>query len=184
MNPSLDAHTPHATTYPPTQAPPVERWMSGPVGPLRLRAVGDHLVGVYFERHVGAPPPLPGSSAPLPAVLHEAAEQLAAYFAGRLTRFALPVAAEGTPLERAVWAALTTLRPGETITYGALAARLERPGAARAVGGANARNPLSIIVPCHRVVGAGGRLTGYAGGLTAKRWLLDHEARGLGGSFT
>ena len=85
----------------------------------------------------------------------------------------------GTPFQRRVWAALREIPPGETRSYGALAARLGRPGASRAVGLANARNPVAIVVPCHRVVGADGSLTGYAGGLERKRWLLAHEAAAL-----
>ncbi|MBX6321451.1 MAG: methylated-DNA--[protein]-cysteine S-methyltransferase [Rhodospirillaceae bacterium] len=105
-----------------------------------------------------------------------AGQALAAYFAGRLTALdEIAVEAVGTPFERAVWTALRRLRPGETVTYGALAARIGRPLAVRAVGRANGANPVSIIVPCHRVVGADGSLTGYGGGIERKRWLLDHE---------
>ncbi|MCB9736625.1 MAG: methylated-DNA--[protein]-cysteine S-methyltransferase [Deltaproteobacteria bacterium] len=104
-------------------------------------------------------------------------EQLAAYFAGERATFDLgPLAPEGTAFQRRVWEALRAIPPGETRAYGELARALGLPaGAARAVGAANGRNPLSIIVPCHRVVGADGALTGYAGGLARKRWLLDHE---------
>lgn len=107
----------------------------------------------------------------------DARAQLDAYFSGRLRRFGLPLAPHGTPFQRAVWDALLQIPYGETSGYGELAARIGRPGAARAVGMANGRNPISIVVPCHRVVGAGGALTGYAGGLDAKRFLLDLERR-------
>jgi methylated-DNA-[protein]-cysteine S-methyltransferase len=101
---------------------------------------------------------------------------LRAYLAGDLTALdALPVAPGGSPFQQRVWAALRTIPAGTTTTYGALAARLGQPGASRAVGLANARNPIAIIIPCHRVIGGQGRLTGYAGGLERKRWLLGHE---------
>jgi methylated-DNA-[protein]-cysteine S-methyltransferase len=114
-------------------------------------------------------------------VLELARRQLAEYFAGERLAFALPLALEGTPFQRAVREALLRIPPGETRSYGALAAAAGAPGAARAVGAACARNPVSIVVPCHRAVGADGRLTGYAGGEAAKRWLLDHERRAVRG---
>jgi methylated-DNA-[protein]-cysteine S-methyltransferase len=119
-------------------------------------------------------PPLdarPGDS----SVLADARAQLTAYFAGTRVAFDLPLAPLGTPFQQRVWEELLRIPPATTRTYGELAARLGRPHAARAVGTANAKNPISIVVPCHRVIGAGGALTGYAGGLPAKRWLLDHE---------
>jgi methylated-DNA-[protein]-cysteine S-methyltransferase len=103
-------------------------------------------------------------------------EQLDAYFAGELIRFDLPLHARGTPFEQRVWDALVTIPYGETVSYGELAGELG--SAARAVGRANARNPLAIVVPCHRVIGANGKLTGYAGGLDVKRALLELE-RGI-----
>jgi methylated-DNA-[protein]-cysteine S-methyltransferase len=105
----------------------------------------------------------------------EAFHQLRAYFAGALTRFELPLHPGGTPFQTAVWAALREIPYGRTTTYGALARRLGRPSAYRAVGAANGANPLPIVVPCHRVIGAGGALTGFGGGLPAKRFLLDLE---------
>ncbi len=105
-----------------------------------------------------------------------ASAALADYFAGALSRLDdIAVALHGTALQLAVWSALRALRAGETRGYGALAAALGRPRAARAVGAANAANPCAVVVPCHRLVGADGRLTGYAGGLARKRWLLAHE---------
>ena len=105
-------------------------------------------------------------------------QALTAYFAGDLAALdAIPVATGGTDFQRALWAALRTLPAGQTTTYGDLARRLGRPAASRAVGAANGANPLSIVVPCHRVVGANGALTGYAGGLARKQWLLDHERK-------
>jgi len=102
--------------------------------------------------------------------------QLDAYFAGRLRRFELPLAAEGTPFQQEVWSALTTIPYGETVSYGELARRVGRPTACRAVGAANGRNPIPIIIPCHRVIGADGSLTGFGGGLPIKRRLLLLEA--------
>ena len=101
--------------------------------------------------------------------------QLAEYFAGERTRFDLELAPAGTPFQLEVWEALRRIPYGGTRSYGELAAELGRPGSARAVGAANARNPISIVVPCHRVVGSAGALTGYAGGVEAKRALLDLE---------
>jgi len=106
-----------------------------------------------------------------------ASAPLTDYFAGALSRLDdIAVALRGTPLQQAVWSALRMLRAGETRSYGALAASLGRPRAARAVGAANAANPCAVVVPCHRLVGTDGALTGYAGGLARKRWLLAHEA--------
>jgi len=107
--------------------------------------------------------------------LNSGAQQLGEYFAGSRTVFELVLAPVGTEFQSTVWAALRTIPYGQTWTYGELAKSIGRPAAARAVGAANAKNPLSIIVPCHRVVGSGGQLTGFAGGLAAKRRLLDLE---------
>jgi len=109
-------------------------------------------------------------------VLAEARRQLVAYFAGELTDFDLPLAPHGTAFQRKVWDALRAIDYGTTKTYGQIATEIGAPGAARAVGAANHDNPLAIIVPCHRVIGAGGSLVGYAGGLDQKRQLLDLEA--------
>lgn len=104
------------------------------------------------------------------------ADRVSAYFAGRMDAFDdAPLGMGGSPFQRMVWEGLRAIPPGETVTYGMLAARLGRPSASRAVGLANSLNPIAIAVPCHRVVGSKGALTGYAGGLERKRWLLDHE---------
>lgn len=109
---------------------------------------------------------------------HKFTRALDAYFAGTLTELDdLPTATGGSAFQRAVWQQLRAIQPGTTVSYGQLAERLARPGAARAVGLANGANPLAIVVPCHRVIGADGSLTGYAGGTERKRWLLAHEAR-------
>jgi len=120
-----------------------------------------------------APPATPGTT----PLLARAAAQLAAYFAGERHTFDLPLAPAGTPFQHRVWDALLDIPYGEVRSYGELARALGRPAASRAVGFANSKNPISIIVPCHRVIGARGALTGYAGGMTAKAWLLEHERR-------
>ena len=107
--------------------------------------------------------------------LPDATDQLRAYFAGSLARFELRLAPRGTPFQRGVWDALTEIPYGTTTSYGALAARIGRPGASRAVGAANGRNPLPVVIPCHRVIGADGTLTGYGGGLERKQALLGLE---------
>ena len=113
-----------------------------------------------------------GRGGPLPTDLQR---QLGEYVAGERREFDLPLAPRGTPWQLAVWEALLEIPYGETVTYSELAARAGRPGAARAAGAANGRNPIAILIPCHRVIGRGGGLTGYAGGLDAKAWLLAHE---------
>jgi methylated-DNA-[protein]-cysteine S-methyltransferase len=114
------------------------------------------------------------------AAFREAAGQLRAYFAGELREFDLPLAPPGTEFQRGVWAALREIPYGQTISYAELAAAVGRPRAARAVGAANGRNPLAVVIPCHRVIGTGGALTGYGGGLARKRLLLDLERRNSG----
>ncbi len=112
-----------------------------------------------------------------PEVLLNARGQLEEYFEGQRRTFSLPVGARGTAFQQRVWKALLDIPFGETESYGALAARIGSPGAARAVGAANGDNPLAVVVPCHRVIGAGGALVGYGGGEARKRWLLEHERR-------
>lgn len=109
------------------------------------------------------------------AIFRAAREQLQAYFAGELRTFDLPLAPAGTEFQRKVWLALRNIPFGQTESYGALAQRIDAPKASRAVGMANGHNPISIIVPCHRVIGANGSMTGYGGGIERKRWLLEHE---------
>ena len=109
------------------------------------------------------------------AAFESVATQLAAYFAGELTTFDVPLAISGTPFQQRVWTALRAIPFGSTTTYGTLAAQLGVPRATRAVGAANGRNPISIIIPCHRLIGADGSLTGYGGGMHRKQWLLAHE---------
>jgi methylated-DNA-[protein]-cysteine S-methyltransferase len=145
--------------------------MNSPIGPLLLTGDGHALTGLYMGRE-------PSGARDDSAFTH-AREQLDAYFAGALERFDIALAPRGTEFQRRVWDALLEIPYGATTSYGALAAKIGRPDAARAVGLANGRNPISIIVPCHRVIGAAGALTGYGGGLERKRWLLAHE-RGQG----
>jgi methylated-DNA-[protein]-cysteine S-methyltransferase len=110
-------------------------------------------------------------------LLAETERQLGDYFAGRLQAFTVPLDFHGTEFQKAVWAALLTIPFGETRSYGEIARQIGRPSASRAVGAANGRNPISIIAPCHRVLGSNGALTGFAGGLAAKDYLLGHERR-------
>lgn len=156
--------------------------VDSPVGPLRLASDGSHLTGVYFAEHRHAPDDVGQEvdRAAAPAVLVETARQLGEYFAGRRTTFDLPVRAPGTDFQRRVWATLLEIPYGRTWSYGELAEAVGSPGAARAVGLANGRNPVSIVVPCHRVVGAAGSLTGYGGGVERKRTLLELERRVAG----
>jgi methylated-DNA-[protein]-cysteine S-methyltransferase len=144
--------------------------LPSPIGPLFVEADDHGLTRLYTDGHR-----FHASAAPDDGRFAAVAAQLDAYFAGELTRFDVALSARGTAFEQRVWDALVEIPYGETVSYGELARELGAPGAARAVGHANARNPISIIVPCHRVVGSTGRLTGYAGGLDAKRKLLDHE---------
>jgi methylated-DNA-[protein]-cysteine S-methyltransferase len=146
-----------------------------PIGRLTLTARGGLLTGLYMEEHRYAPS-LPGPQEHGNRGFAEAIDQIKAYFTGALKRFDLPLSLDGTRFQKQVWAGLLEIPYGETVSYGELAQRVGKPGAARAVGLANGRNPVSIIVPCHRVIGANGSLVGYGGGLDRKVWLLQHEA--------
>lgn len=150
--------------------------MKSPVGPLRLYATEGALTGIYMENHKGAPVLVASEREDHP-VLEAARRQLEEYFAGERSSFDVPLDPVGTPFQKSVWAVLREIPLGVTCSYGELARRLGRASAARAVGAANGRNPISIIVPCHRVVGTDGKLTGYAGGVPTKQWLLEHERR-------
>lgn len=150
-----------------------------PVGPLTLVATGGVLSGLYMEdqRHRPEEHTFGERAEPDAEPFARAIVQLEEYFAGQRTGFDLPLAPAGTPFQHGVWAQLRRIPFGETRTYGELAERLGRPSASRAVGLANGRNPIGIIVPCHRVIGADGSLTGYGGGLDRKRRLLSFEQR-------
>ena len=148
--------------------------LATPIGDLILAASADGLTHVAHPGHSHADERGDGSAA-ASRIVETAADQLREYFAGTRTSFDVPLAPTGTVFRRSVWDALMGIPFGETTTYGELAARLGRPTASRAVGAANGANPISVIVPCHRVIGADGSLTGYAGGIGAKRLLLDLE---------
>jgi methylated-DNA-[protein]-cysteine S-methyltransferase len=132
---------------------------------------------MHEQRHR---PDLPAGSERNDNAFKHAREQLKAYFAGKLREFELKLRGEGSAFQRSVWKALCNIPFGETESYGGLAKRIGNANASRAVGLANGKNPIGIIVPCHRVVGANGSLTGYGGGLERKQWLLEHERRYLG----
>jgi len=149
--------------------------VDSPVGPLVLTSDGTSLTRVLFDADVD-----PGWSTDPSPVLARAVAQLGEYFAGERTEFDLPLEPAGTPFQRATWLALREIPYARTINYGQLALRVGNPKASRAVGLANGRNPISIVVPCHRVIGADGSLTGYGGGLDRKRLLLDLERRVAG----
>lgn len=143
--------------------------VQSPVGDLTLTEENGALTGLYFGRRS-----LEGEEG-LTALLERAFQQLEEYFAGKRKQFDLPLSLRGTEFQRQVWAALRDIPYGETRSYGQIAQAVGRPKAVRAVGMANHRNPISIIVPCHRVVGADGSLTGYGGGLENKKFLLALE---------
>ena len=157
-------------------------YIESPIGRLMLTTDGTALTGLYMNLYRNKPSKLPGlgddwiqnaTIDPLPA----AARQLKEYFAGKRREFDLPLRMEGTEFQQRVWRELTKIPFGETRSYGQLAKRLNNPNGSRAVGLANGRNPIAIIVPCHRVIGADGSLTGFGGGLDRKEWLLTHEGQ-------
>lgn len=161
MAPPVSGHRVHTTT-------------DSPVGELTLVATDGVLSGLYMvgQRHRPSQESFGEVDA---SPFDDVIGQLAEYFAGGRTEFDLPLNLAGTEFQRTVWAALCTIPYGETVSYGELAAMLGRPSASRAVGLANGKNPVGVIVPCHRVVGSTGGLTGYGGGLDRKRFLLDFE---------
>lgn len=148
--------------------------VDSPVGPLTLVAVNGSLTGLYMDQQRHRPP---GDrfGEPDSTLFTKVIIQLEEYFARQRIEFDVPMTLAGTPFQRTVWAALREIPYGETVSYGYLAARIGRPTASRAVGLANGKNPISIIVPCHRVVGSTGSLTGYGGGLQRKQHLLEFE---------
>jgi methylated-DNA-[protein]-cysteine S-methyltransferase len=143
-----------------------------PIGSLLLVSDGEALTAVEMEPHR---PEVAGGARPDTGPLRAAIEQLEQYFAGDRTDFDLPLRPHGTEFQQRVWQGLLAIPYGHTTSYGALATDLGNPTASRAVGLANGRNPIAVIIPCHRVIGADGSLTGYGGGLDRKRWLLSHE---------
>ena len=145
-----------------------------PLGPVTVAATENGLAGLWFDAQAHHPGELDAPHDAEQRWIAMTAEALAAFF-GQARPICLPLDLQGTPFQRAVWAALCAIEPGRTSSYGALAAQLGAPSAARAVGAAVGRNPVSILVPCHRVLGHDGALTGYAGGLERKHSLLIHE---------
>jgi len=151
-------------------------YLDSPIGRLLLQSDGSAVTGLYMDVPDQPLPAREGwvekaDAGPMP----EAIRQLRDYFQGTRREFDLPLRLQGTAFQRRVWDALTEIPYGATWSYGELAQRIDNPKASRAVGLANGRNPISIVVPCHRVIGADGSLTGYGGGLERKRWLLAHE---------
>lgn len=157
--------------------------MASPVGELLLRGRRDGALTALQMSPWKQPASVDGCRRDDGALAHVVA-QLDQYFAGERTAFDLELAPEGTAFQRRVWQALREIPFGSTTSYGALARGLGRPDAARAVGAANGSNPIGIVIPCHRVIGSDGSLTGYGGGLERKRWLLDFEASMLSPTFT
>lgn len=165
-----------STSVTPTSELLQRRTIDSPVGQLRLVATETALFAVLWpEEREGrvkfTTEPVDGDN----KVLRQTTKQLGEYFAGKRRSFDLPLELRGTEFQQQVWLELAEIPFAETSTYGKQAAAIGRPRAIRAVGSANGRNPLSIVLPCHRIVGADGKLTGFAGGLDTKRWLLDHE---------
>ncbi len=152
-------------------------FMSSPLGNILLTADDHGLTGINFQNGTEAKKP-PHGSVESATPFEEAVRQIGAYFRGALKRFNLPLSLSGTLFQRSVWSALCDIPYGETISYGELAKRIGKPTACRAVGAANGRNPLPIVVPCHRVIGSDGRLTGYNGGIHLKEYLLKLEKPG------
>ena len=153
----------------------VTRSVPSPVGNLLLVGDGERLTGLFMTKQKKAPAfdgaPVDGGA------FEEAVAQLSEWFEGRRRRFDLDLAPYGSAFQLQVWDVLREIPFGETMTYGEVARRVGRPGSARAIGSAVGRNPIGIVIPCHRVIGSGGALTGYAAGLDRKRWLLEHERR-------
>jgi methylated-DNA-[protein]-cysteine S-methyltransferase len=151
-------------------------YIDSPIGRLLLTTDGEHLTGIFMEAPDGPPRALCGWTHDAEAgPLRETALQLGEYFRGERREFELPLRLQGTEFQRRAWRSLLAIPYGETRSYAEQAKHIGNPKASRAVGLANGRNPIPIVVPCHRVIGADGSLTGYGGGLERKRWLLAHE---------
>jgi methylated-DNA-[protein]-cysteine S-methyltransferase len=157
--------------------PIIRSEMQSPLGPITLAAHDDALVGIWFENQKHSPPDMAlWTPVTKNALMDAAAQQLLEYFAGKRKHFDVPLdLTSGTAFQQSVWQILLTIAPGETVSYGTVGQRIGKPGAVRAVGAAVGRNPFSIVVPCHRVIGTNGSLTGYAGGLDRKVALLTLE---------
>jgi methylated-DNA-[protein]-cysteine S-methyltransferase len=153
-------------------------YLSSPLGMIEIRSSGDFITSVHFVMDEGE------SSETIPEVLKTCRQQLQEYFAGKRKDFDVPLEPEGTGFQKQVWNELKKIKFGDTITYNTIAKELNNPGSIRAVGAANGSNPVAIILPCHRVIGSNGKLTGYAGGLWRKQWLLEHEGNVSGKNRT
>ncbi|XZE21786.1 methylated-DNA--[protein]-cysteine S-methyltransferase [Pirellulaceae bacterium SH449] len=159
------------------------QWMESPIGPLLLRSHGDKVTGVFLNQQQYFPNDAPQTNllsrqSAVPDVLCQLETQLTEYFAGCRTEFQIEMNLLGTPFQRSVWLELLKVPFGKTASYAQIATQIGKPRATRAVGAAIGRNPLSIVLPCHRIIGKSGGLTGYAGGLDKKRWLLSWEQAG------
>ncbi|GHD30180.1 methylated-DNA--[protein]-cysteine S-methyltransferase [Nocardiopsis kunsanensis] len=163
----------------PLEGPTRYTLMDSPIGELTLTGDGEALTGIHTRGTDDRNRTVQEGWVRDDTPFAEAVRQLRAYFDGRLRDFDLPLAPSGTEWQRTVWRALTTVPYGRTASYGELARDLDRPGSSRAVGSANGRNPISIVVPCHRIIGADGTLTGYSGGVWRKELLLGLETRTL-----
>lgn len=152
--------------------------LESPLGRFLITSNGESITGLYLENHKGGPAPQVGWHRDH-SQFSETRRQLDAYFSGELVAFELPLAPEGTPFQLRVWEELQRIPYGSTISYGELARNIGNPNASRAVGAANGRNPISIIIPCHRVIGSNANLTGYAGGIERKKMLLEMETATL-----
>jgi methylated-DNA-[protein]-cysteine S-methyltransferase len=155
--------------------------MDSPVGTLMLSSNTDSVISVQIESYSKNLMPLEPVDFPLPNCLISCKAQLREYFEGTRTRFDLPLSPSGTDFQQKVWVTLQQIPFGQTITYLELARQLGEPTRIRAAGSANGKNPIAIIIPCHRVIGSNGDLVGYAGGMENKRWLLEHEQKCSGG---
>ncbi len=154
--------------------------MPSPLGPMRIDAddralKNGAIVGIYFEGQRWEPASVSQASIKKIAVIEQAIEQLNEFFSGNRAKFNLPLQPIGTNFQQQVWQQIASIGCADSLSYGVIAQRIDRPKASRAVGAATGRNPISIVIPCHRVLGASGALTGYAGGLERKVWLLAHE---------
>jgi methylated-DNA-[protein]-cysteine S-methyltransferase len=154
-------------------------YFDSPLGRMFVRGDGEFVTGLFMPSHKGGPT-LDAAWKRCDEAFAAIRQQLAEYFAGERQQFDVPLKLAGTPFQRRVWQELVRIPFGRTISYAELARRVGKPTASRAVGHANGRNPISILVPCHRVIGANGKLTGYAGGLDKKEWLLAWERRVTG----
>ena len=167
-------------TMPDTRACTAQLTINTPLGAMLLARSEKGLAGIWFTGQKHHPAPIDATSRPDDALLKRVAEQLHAYFAGAALEFDVPLDLHGTEFQRRVWRALLAIPSGETRSYGEIAAALGSPAAVRAVGAAVGRNPVSIVVPCHRVIGSDGSLTGYAGGIERKTALLALEGAPAG----